>query len=526
MSKIQAVNYQNQPKLAQKPANHAAAQSFSGNINDYEIVKATVARVNNQFTSPPGKVFKWVNEGLDKTKGEVQTQLLNALFTATLAPLVIWNNPFYKDENQKKYFALRQPVSAIIALTCGLGMTLGLNKQLDNITNDGMIESIDSRIAPTDSYLKRKSNLNKIIANPKGYISDRFLEIANDEIKADSSLKNPSGFFAKRRLKAIYFEAYKNTVKEQRKELFTALIGACKNDLRIDEKTSAIYVKRNGKWVELGRNIPNLSKQTQLDSYIAKNNIHEISFAEYLNRYYGFEVYKDGALKNQIKSTSMTKLDEIKAMQFLRDSGLAGKATVFDFTRNIEDRSINEENLNLKLSQMSDEKAAVKIKKGINPSAIVTDGEKTISQAIGKSASRAAKLGDGGVHGEKIRLSQLFEQINHMEKERTLVQMLQKPASEVFDIIGKKLNIIPSKVSNTKTLASSLEFAANVLNVKIAKLSKFKTYAAFVGIITNLVTTGVSCYALNWAYPRFVDTFFPKIAHSGESNNSKKGGNA
>lgn len=526
MSRIQQVKPEYCCQLNRNATAIRRVPSFAGNvaISSDELVKATVEKINGSFESAPSRALKRVCEYLNDKQGEIQTQSLNALFTTTIAPLVIWKNPFYKkDENQKKYFALRQPVSAAIALTAGLGMTIGINNWVDKVANDGMIKSLDNRLEPTKDYLKRsyKAEL-KAVRDPESLFKaenqKKYLNDIGDISKLSEGQKQKK-----------YLEAYSNMVKDQRKALFTALMGEPKANLKINEETKAVSVLRDGNWIELGRNIPNLTTEKQLSDYIAKNNIHEISFADYLHRTYGFEIYQDGALKGKIKETSMAKLDEIKAMEFLRDTGIAGKNTAFNLSASGEDvaiESIEEENLNLRLGQISDIKTTEKIKVGLKSSALEQNGAEKLSQAIGKSASRAAKFGDGGVHGEKIRLGQLLEQVGHLEQEDKLNEVLNKSAAEVFAMIGKKLEVVVKDAKNVHMNATHLEFASNLLATKIARLSRFGTYKSWIGILTNLGTTIVSCYALNWAYPRFVETFFPSIAKSGEASGEKKGGKA
>ena len=92
--------------------------------------------VNGELPKGLKKVCKFLSDN----DGEVQNQVINAVFTTTLAPLMIWKNPFSKkSEKDKAYSALRQPISAAIAVSGGLAGTLAVNKALDKLSNEGYI---------------------------------------------------------------------------------------------------------------------------------------------------------------------------------------------------------------------------------------------------------------------------------------------------------------------------------------------------------------------------------------------------
>src|SRR5574344_38269 len=356
MSKVQNIHQDysnNQVPLKKVAVAAASVPSFKAKFDKHlynDILDKSKKEVLTPFQkSLPGRAFNKFCNFLNNTKGEVQNNLLNSVFTATLAPFMIKNNPFYhKDENSKEYFALRQPISAGIALSGGLAMSLGINRFLDTMTNDGSIKSIDSRVAPTDSYLKRNYRKEYATAIKTGKVNEFYnrynIDVSADgltakaEIAKHPEIVHPTKFIDKvlqhKRIDDIFFNHYKDVILDERKNVFKNLKGENPKNVKIDEATSIIYkLDDKGNKIELGRNIPNFTKQEHLDAYMAENNLYNIKFKDLLGKNYSVEVYGDNSvLKDEIKKTSLDKLDEIKGMDFARDTGMAGDATTLKFS--------------------------------------------------------------------------------------------------------------------------------------------------------------------------------------------------
>ena len=571
MSKVQQLqaNYSQQRNPRQVCAHKAP--SFGGE-KDQLIVNATVRHIKQKAFSikdENGKIsirgaFGWAGEKvhalLADTAGEKQTQLLNALFTATLAPLMIWKNPFLKkDEDQKQYAAIRQPISAGITLTGGLAMTMFINDYVDRTINQGHISSLDGRIAPTKDYMEKmfheehgkelkkldlgnKESLNK-------FLNEHNLGKIDVEIMESEPKTFIGRFFKNRTIKKAIIENYSEKINEQRKTLFTNLIGEHPSNIIVEQvkNDSIISVKRDGKMIEIGRNIPNLTTQAEINAYTKKNNIHNLSLADLMEKHFRFESYKDGALKGSIKDSSLKTLKEIKAMEFLRKMGLAGDKTSFLTSENGAKitSAVNEDALGEALNKLSNSKTAKGLEESF-ASGVIKDSAKA-GRVVCKAGSRAAKLLDGGVSEETINLEQLIDRIRQKAteikkqkeidagtiktidmvkvkakaKEAELKDLLNKKVSEATKIIADKLGIADAK---TKTTAGALDIAGNLVNNEIKNLDKFKNYKGFVGIGFNLIFTAITCYALNWVYPRFVERFFPELVHD-KGAEIKKGGN-
>jgi hypothetical protein len=215
--------------------------------------------VNGDLPKGLGKVCKFLSDN----DGEVQNQIINAVFTTTLAPLMIWKNPFSKkSEKDKAYSALRQPISAGIAISGGLATTLGINKAFDKLANEGYIKSLDLRMNPNDSYLKSqfKSELKK--AAKEGKAAEFLRKFAPDGVSVD-------GKISKDTMRACV-EKFSEGVKAARAYIFETLMKVKPENISIDNGVITV----NGK--KLAENIPNMVTKEQLNSFLQKFNVHNM----------------------------------------------------------------------------------------------------------------------------------------------------------------------------------------------------------------------------------------------------------
>lgn len=490
MSKIQAVNYQAQPKLAPKNANHSSAQSFGHGLSDLPksvqeiFVKGVGDRIDAR-TGKAGKALKWLSD----TQGEIQTQGINNLFTATLAPAMIAFNPFAKqDENTKKYTAWRQPISAVIAMTAGLGMTYGINGFMENLYNQGYFESIDLRVEPSKDYLK------------KAY---------------KKHCKETGKTYSKGGLKD-----YSEKFNEKRLDFFTALTTENPDNIKFNPETKAILV--NGQDIQEGVDkalrVPGFETKEALDKYLSVNNYHQRTFGDFLTERFGFEFYPSGDLKPKVTGA---KLSEIKAMDFLKEMGLVDeKVTETALRRSLgifqQDRKVPEYIKNLK------EEANVNMS---------LKGAKKELEIRGKLDTRntQAYMGEELGKSKLTTMGQLFHQYNiddmHANpKGLSLPELTKKPLKEAL-VVFKEL-FEKSKLEGFKSGQDASHFGKNILKNSVKRMAEnAKNYKNYTGIAFNLITTAISCTILNWAYPRIMERFFPELTKSEKKPEDAKGGN-
>ena len=510
MSRIQSVNQnyqhasanlkQNPQKFGKNPSFGVAPEEFKGAAKEvYEICEKQTEGWFTKFG-----VF------LAKNDNEIEKQLINAVFTATLAPLVIGYNPFSKqDEKTKKYMALRQPISAVVAIAGGIAMTKPIDEWLVNVANEGNTKSLDLRMSPDKDYVKRFFNKEYKAAPDKAAFLETF--------KAE---KVEKGLFKDWRYKSNCLDKYVKTYQDKLKETFSRLIAEKPENLFVNEvkgennEINSIIeaVKRDDEGniisrAEIGRNIPNMNSQDQLNEYLDSNNLHKMSLKDFAEKNLGFEFYEDGKLKPQSLDK---KLRETKAKAFLEGLGIKG----FDG-----------EALDKILAEMSSEKHGV-------------------SEKLSKGMTRTAQRAVGKTKNDAITVEQLFHHLGYVVEgtNKCSIDKIQKlmdcTVSEAFEILkhggkGTPPEGILAKVNGLAGLElgkgeklgvkNIIDLSKNIIEADAKKLgTKFKAYKGYAGILSNLVIVVITCTALNWIYPRLVEALFPSLV---KDDKAVKGGN-
>lgn len=500
MSKIQAINYQNQPKLAPTQANHASAQSFGhsflkpkaiGEYKDLTVAEREIAKACEEKIVGRGTRFV---EWLAKNESEIEKQLINALFTATLAPLVIGWNPFSKqDEQTKKYMAVRQPISAVVAIAGGVLLTSPIESWFSNRAANGGIKGLDLRMTPDKSILAKQIRKEDPYYH-KGRLGKWFLTKAQKgKLEKDVEAR-----------------------QKEIKEFFANLISEDPNKIKFADGKVNIHVK-DGK--PLTRAIPNITSQEQLDAYLDKHNLYRRKFSDFLKETIGLELFEDEKIK---PGAWREKLDNLSAMEFLRKIGIAGDATKAK-DKTGKDVIFDENHLRKVLAQARQEKATIpQVARAAGAGKI--EHVKDFVEALAKESVRNGHtaLGKEG-HAETATLGYLFH-VMKIQKDRVQV-IMGGTVAEAIEIFQQPLDKF--KIENFKQNANLKDFAKNIIANKAEILSKnFKAYKDYFSIGSNLIIVAATCTALNWIYPRFVETFLPSLVSKSESKPEEaKGGN-
>lgn len=268
MSKIQPItNYK--PNLNQN-IRLTPGPSFTGAaVAAADAEKIVLKGVRDEIKSslgPVGRALNSVYIFLGKHASEIQNQLINAIFTCTLAVWMIRNNPFAKktvSPNTLNMSSKRQYVSAGIAVSGGVAMTMLIDAYMARLGDDGLIESIDGRMKPSSDYVKKEFKK----AFKTAAYKQKFLDSCNpkdfEKIEVKSNGK-PKGKY-----KQACLEGFTKQIHEKRKNLFIALIGENPKNITVND-TKEILI--NGK--RLGENISKLGTQKELEDYLAKNSLY------------------------------------------------------------------------------------------------------------------------------------------------------------------------------------------------------------------------------------------------------------
>lgn len=484
MSKIQAVNYQQQPKLAQPHANHAPVQSFGRGswispkaIGEYKGLTKEEAEMAKTCER---KIVGWgtrLSEFLARNESEVEKQLINAAFTSTLAPFVIGWNPFSKqDEQTKKYMAVRQPISAVVAIAGGIALTMPIESWFARRCANGGMPSLDFRMVPDKGILKKQ--VKKENPGIKGEALTAKIEEKQNEIK---------NFFA-------------NMISEE------------PQNISIDNGKVKIKVA-DGKPLTMA--IPNLTTQEQLNAYLDKHSLHRRKFGDLLKETIGLEFFEDGVMK---PGSWDEKRNSVSAMDFLRKTGIVGKAT------EVEEKKLAENALKKILGISRQESVTVpSIEKVVNRGVFKKDGIRKFVEAIMKDAVRNDHMmaGKDG-KAETVTLGQLFHRLP--VRDQNVPILMTYSIADALKGFAKPLREF--KMENFKLNATVKDFAKNIVDNKAEILSKhFKAYKDYFSIGSNLIIVAATCTALNWIYPRFVEAFLPSLVKSDKKPEEVKGGN-
>ena len=524
MSRIQAVkqNYQqNSARFSQNKTKYNQNTSFSGLTPEDSkiIVKEVGKKIDESFAhNPVKKATNFFSKLFAKNEGEIQSQVINAVFTTTLAPLFIAFNPFStQDKKTKEYTALRQPISAAVAITGGFALTSVTNSWVEKLGSEGHLgRFLDMRIAPDKNYLgiQFKKDL-KAAKDQKAFLASLKVEDFNaDDI--NGSWKQ------KRAYKKACLEAYAEQIKTKRQELFATLLTEHPDNIIIDEAAKTISVKGKTENKVIGENIPNLTTKKQLDTYLDANNFHKVKFSKILEEEFKFEFFDDGTIKPYVLEKN---LGDIKAMDFLRKLGLFKKGEV------------DEEELNRFMADARQDKKTVKaVNRLIQPATWTNPatGAKDFTREMGKDFSSAtqALMGEKNSKEEAVTLRQLFNRLELTGQK--LQDLVDKDAHAVLKELSehhlKGLRVagstkIEHDVETFKSIfkdKTPIDFGKNMMKNRAEKLSSyFKSFKGYTGIFFNVFIVMITCTALNWLYPRIVEKAFPSLV----KDDAPKGGN-
>lgn len=514
MSKIQNVQPTYQPNVKQKSTNFAQNPSFGGGF-DADQTKKIVDVMEKKIVGRVGRFGGF----LAKNDSEIEKQLINAVFTATLAPIVIGWNPFSRqDEKTKKYMALRQPISAVIAIAGGISLTKPIDDWLAQMGSTGFVPSLDMRMSPDKAYLGAKFNNAYKEAKKDPQKLEKFVEKWTPE-DLDKKAKKDGSFMEKRRFQKACREKYVKNEQENAKKIFTTLISENPKDITINENQEILL---NGK--KFAEKIPNMATKEQLEDYLNKNSLYKKSFGDFMKENLGFEFYADHELK---PDTTKTKLIDTKAIEFLRSIGFTPKKDGFGESELVKAMGILRDT-DQTIGQLEEAYSGCSSK----PDFI------KLSNAHGQQSASATKalMGEKAADAESYTLNQLFHRLGYegvdKQGKNILQEKMKKPTSDILTEIAVKLKRAAAESKDGKDVAKYLEnktlsdFAKNIMNGKVEKMAThFKTFKGYFGILSNLFIVAATCTVLNWVYPRLVERLFPRLVKTDESSDVQKGGN-
>ena len=224
---------------------------------------------------------KWIDgmESAKWLKGELGGILITALGTGIVAPIFIGFNPFVKApkdateeekkevSNTKLYTAMRQPISAILAIIFQVSVLKYIDKGLDKIFNN-------------EIYSKNvRLNTDQSILN-----TDTYIESIVKKQMASENIEKPSMFRAlfsrnARVERAVYNEKLKKRIDEMKKSQLDGVTAQFEKDGKI------LVNKKAARYVDKKTMADVITKQ--IDSYIEDAKLlkkEEERIAHYINK--------------------------------------------------------------------------------------------------------------------------------------------------------------------------------------------------------------------------------------------------
>lgn len=450
------------------------------------------------------KILKFL-EKLEWLKGESGTILITAIGTGCIAPIFIAYNPFVrakkgatKEEkkevrNTKYYTAMRQPISAILAIIIQLGLLKPIDTVLNNIVNK-------------EKYSKNfRLDIDQCELNSKKFIEDTMVK---QEFK-QKNIKKPSIF-------NIFKDGFKKYNAD--KENYDQLV---KN--RVDEIRNGQLTKIADKFQKTGK--INIGSRYLEHSQVASLINKQID--DYIDDALALKVDKKGLEYYSNKAEVLIKNEERIREIFKKvpkDDDIAGMKT---FLENQLKKEQNEDVKKVlqKLVDMDGEVQGNHIKRILSRIAKIKEmcngnySKETYLEAMEKKNIALDEI------IEKLKSNKIKDTKNATQE--TIVDTIKKITTSCsFDAKDK---ILESTLHDTTTFNHNTDKLTKKIYKDVTKKYKeflengYKSFNQPLKVLIGvLITLPITCNLLNWVYPRVMDLVFPKLSGA---KAAKEGGN-
>ncbi len=453
------------------PAPCAGAVNFTGKVPEIKDLLPKGGKVLNFMDK-----FKFL-------KGELGGILITALGTGLVAPIFIAHNPFAKPKpnateeekedfkNTKKYTAMRQPISAVLAIVFQALALKPIDVFLEKIYNDpnyakNLHTDVDQSVLNKSSYIERQVK-KQMKAEGKSFKTKAGKEELAQRVKDIEAQQLSDVAQRLRNTGRIEVSGGRFIDDKTVAELVNGTINSYIEDaksLKIDDKGLSFYSKRAEDLInnetalkDILSRMPETGNEAFLKTEIqnASNSELKTLLQEILDRPENIRIDR---LKN-----SITRIDNIK--EICGGTYDADKYLSHLIERNGElDKIITR----LRASKIAD---------------VVNADPNTIRKAMNEAQTHCSFDGNNkflksfldGTGTFKVKGSNILEKIS-------------------ADVSKAYKNLIDNKYRS---------------NNQITKI-----------LIGILITLPITCNALNWVYPRFMKIFFPNLA--GESKPEDK----
>lgn len=395
----------------------------------------------------------WLNK---KVKGEIPNIVINAVGTALVAPFFIRYNFLSKtDEDTRTYSALRQPLSAILAVITGVGMVIPFDRFLKKKSNEGMFVNPDLNLKfyQDEDYLKRKLTAEHPKMKPATI----------EKMVKETQLKQ--------------LDDFEKTFLNEGKIMVS----------RLDEKTGKVIIE------------PMESKRFR-DLLVNTIDDMDTEMFSDINRYNGeklqAQVKRGNFLRLYYKDELKPLLSRIsdKAASLKNEKGAYKELTKFikNEIKDVKKVDMGTEVKNELVNILTD----IMHRPDVN----------TIKEHIGRFESKNKRFSNLKTlkEVEEVVIAHIDKDIKQAEQARKVFENLKtavcenKPIKEIMKIAKQE---------------PSMNFAYEVFQRHLKNSrGNIKAITAFTGLVVSLAILPVACDLLNRIYPKFMDFAFPNLS--------------
>jgi len=394
--------------------------------------------------------------------GEVPNIIINALGTGLIAPFFIKYNFLSKaDDETRTYSALRQPISAVLAVVTQAGLLIPLNSLMDRMSNSGEFSTKYNKTGFQDT-----SHIEKLV------------KINHPEMS-----------------KKQISELAKNIQLEQLEPLINNV-----------KKNNTIQYLRDGKQVSipekefstlLKETVDDMHKHlaTNLKRYETEKLTKQIQRGDYLR--------VEKAKVQPILNTILEKIEKTKTHEEFNNWM---KAQIKTLKANKADSELI--NIITEISQRPD-LTTIKAK-------TLDVNRKCVGFAKCKNKEEVAKRIETKVNRA---ISKMQSDMAVIEEMQQTIEKAAKPNASALEKLAasaKKLDLKAKTISNK-------DFVYKVVDKHIKKVNgNVKGLKQMIGLGVSLAILPATCSLLNYIYPKFMDVVFPELAQTKHSKEKEK----
>ncbi len=491
---------------------------IQGNYNSYSKVNANPAfgnyvvdrNVNRAVSMLMPKELKGLYN-LGANNGENLNNIVTAIGTAAVAPIFIRFNPLSdEDPKVKAYSALRQPLSACLALGVQLPVMTAYNHMLDKWAASGKVRRIDLSANPPKSLLKKYAKL-------------QYEQDLREFYAQGHASKEIEEVLYKGRTKKQYLE---DIVNESKNKIFydkrNKLRSLAKEDKPI---TTSVLRDETGKVIDWFH--PTKLEEIKDLEYVKPDELNKARNEAYP------EVLKKFGIDTKNKELFEIKIDwsdndPYAKLEKMKNGEIDIPDSLKEFKKSSVKKALRKSNIkysdfNKALEQAAEEKAITRVKQNIAEEIAV---KFETSKAFNRLSEQFSTEIDRILNDHTIKTADKKLAATEAEKKlvNSYIEALKDKITQTTDSNEiKKLNRVIEKLKDKKINeiryhGDTIEEVAKSVKVKRwlkAEINRregvFKNFKKLSGLVFGLAILPFTCGLLNWTYPRFMEKFFPEL---------------